>query len=70
MNTLIEAGKAILNALAFANADNYSEFRILLNQTCGDNDIDSRHGQSGLPDGYKKDMPSVTPPGHRIRQAV
>lgn len=32
MKSIIQTGKSILNALVFANAENYSEFRTLLNQ--------------------------------------
>jgi hypothetical protein len=32
MNAIIKAAKTMFNALAFANADNYSEFRALLRQ--------------------------------------
>jgi hypothetical protein len=32
MNAITKTGKTLLNALAFANVDNLSEFRTLLNQ--------------------------------------
>ena len=69
MNALIKTGKTILNALAFANAGNYSEFQTLLNQT-------ERNEQSaGKPVQFRlvsviKDSDPIAPAGPRLHQVV
>ena len=69
MNALIKTGKTIFNALAFANADNYSEFQTLLNQT-------ERNEQSaGKPAQFRlvsvtKDSDPIAPAGPRLHQVV
>ena len=65
MNTFIKAGKTMLQAMAFANAGNYSEFRSLLRQVdaspdSGSGQIQCRPASSGI------DHPALLPHIHRV----
>jgi hypothetical protein len=53
MNAIIQAGKTIFASLAFANADNYSEFRKLLRQTGDTGAGNDRPTQSEQKSGIK-----------------
>jgi hypothetical protein len=66
MNAIIKAGKTILNALAFANADNYSEFRALLRQTDDLPGSDERQTQYRL----VSDNPAVTTVAQSFQQTL
>jgi hypothetical protein len=47
MNAITKTGKTLLNALAFANVDNLSEFRALLNQVGAPASLDHAPTQQG-----------------------
>lgn len=69
MNALIKTGKTILNSLAFANADNYSEFQTLLSK------IERNEQSAGSPVQFRvvsviKDSGPIAPASPRLHQVV
>lgn len=70
MRAIIETANTILNALAFSNAGNYSDFQALLRrldkQTAQDEGLET--GQCGLP--ALAHLPSAAPEGQPMPQAA
>jgi hypothetical protein len=67
MNALIKTGKTLFNALAFANAGNYSEFRMLLRQ------IDETAGSTDEQANYRtatSDKARMTPAMQDLQHAA
>ncbi len=65
MTTMTKAGKNILKALAFANADNHSEFRVLLNKV-DHKDISATERTPHKPAPRVSDIPVITPAVHSM----
>lgn len=70
MNDIIKAGKTILNALAFANAENYSEFRSLLRQAERNGSLSCDPVHYRPSDRFEDENPLSAATGHHAQQAV
>ena len=67
MNALIKTVKTLFNALTFATADNYSEFRTLLRQ------IDETRGSADAQANYRtaaSDKAVMTPAMHNLQHVA
>lgn len=70
MNDIIKAGKIILNALAFANAENYSEFRSLLRQAEHNGSLSCNPVHYRSSGRFENENPLPAATGHHAQQVM